>query len=736
MIEFQPLGPMWMEVGTIVLTLIVFGFSVYATRHQTLKVRLVVGGLRFLLLAFGVLLLHHPTWTHRTVIPKERRLAVLVDRSGSMGADSEETKSRYEKAFEVVAGLAETDTKVDVFEFDQALSEPLGTDPKPTKLSGNKTDFHASLTQLFSEHDDYEAVLMLSDGHDLGRFSTMSSDETRQWLERLGAPPINTVLIGDQLEGPEIAIHSIDAPGFSFVRAPMRLRTTVLVRNLDNHATQVQLLEGEKVIKIQNLVLDDQGFGTVEFEIYPETQGEHLYTLKVPSHHLERNVENNEQQVLVDIGRDKINVLHISGAITWDLQGLRAMFERDPLVDLTAFYIMRTRDHLQQGVDGRLIPHDEMALVPFPTEEIFDRQLFTYDVVVFHDFDAGTYFSDSYQARRLYKKIREFVTLHRGGFVVVGGPRTSSGPSLGLTPLADILPLVPPIHRLAYDDSNTIPVLTEGGREHPMLRRFDPKIQHYDGQMARLTENKTADVLVRDPGGNALLATANVGNGRTVFLNTSSSWKWRRDALAAGKTGENYYDFWEQTLKWVIGDPAMDQVRITATKTVTNPLAADVDVVLRNRNYEPAAGVNAHLAIIPLDGKTEAWDIPFSTNGKGVARVQFTVPKPGYYRLEPKEANWKELSRAHTVFLGGSQDELRNLDLVPETLQRLASFSGGHFSSATREFSAGDLVRGEVRHQTIVQTQRLKLRNWIWCLPILLLIGAIEWTVRRSSHLA
>ena len=736
-IDLEPLGPLWVEVGVISLTLAVLAFSIYSTRHQSWQLRLAIGSLRALLLGFGLFLLHHPTFVRQTIEPKERKLAVLVDRTASMGAESEDGMTRYEKAYEAVSALGgEESLNFDVFEFDQTLSEPLGRQVRPRKLSGNKTDFYASLNRFLSNSGDYTGVLLLSDGKDLSRFSRMTGEETQSWLQRLNAPPINAVLIGDQLDGPEVAIHSIDAPPFSFVRAPLRIRATIIVRNLDGYNTQVQLLDGDAVIQVKDLILDDQGFGTVEFEHYPEEQGERLYTISVPAHHLERNVENNSQQVLIDIGRDKINVLHIAGSITWDLQGLRAMFERNPLIDLTAFYIMRTREHIQQGVDNRLVPPDEMALVPFPTEEIFDRQLFGYDVVVFHDFDAGTYFNDSYQARRLMKKIREFVTEHRGGFVVIGGPRTASGPSLGLTPLAEIMPLVPPVHRVSFDTAERTPILTDAGRQHPLFRNFDPNLQTFNGTMQALTINKKGNVLLEDRTGHPLMAGADVGNGRTLFVNTSSSWRWRRDALAAGVTGQAYYDFWDQALKWSIQDPALRQTRVSATKTISNPLAVDIDLLLRNRNYEAAANQNASLTISPLDGRTEPAVLNLTTDSQGAGQLTYTADRPGYYTLEVNESPYKDLSRAVTVFLGGSQDELRNLDLVPETLQRLASFSDGRFVTGSDRVQAQSLVWGETQNQTVIQTKRLKLRNWLWSLPLLLLITALEWALRRSRHLA
>lgn len=735
-LELQSVGPLWAEVLLVLCTLLVWGYAIYSTKHQPWKIRIAVGVLRTVLLGFGYLLLHHPTVLRQRVKPQEQKLAVLVDRSGSMGTEAAEGETRYERAYSLVRELETAGVAFDVFELDQTLSEPLGRQIKPRQLSGAKTDYYSSLNQFFTGYSQYSSAVLLSDGHDLGRFSQLSVEETKNWLTRLQAPPVNTVLIGDQLDGPEVAIHSIDAPAFSFVRAPLRIRATVIVRNLDQFQSQVSLLEGEQPIQVKDLVLDDQGFGTVEFEFYPEELGEHLYTISVPTHHLERNVENNRQRVLIDIGRDKINVLHISGSITWDLQGLRAMFERNAAVDLTAFYIMRTRTHIQQGVDNRRILPDEMALVPFPTEEIFDRQLFGFDVVVFQDFDAGNYFSDSYQARRLMKKIKEFVEGHRGGFIVIGGPRTASGPSLSLTPLVDILPLAPPVYLNPYDEAVRTPKRGNGAVNHPVLRQYDPKEMPFRGSMQAMKTHADAQVLLQDASGRDLMATLETGTGRVVSLNTSSSWKWRQEALAKGKSGEPYYDFWDQLLKWAIQDPSMRQVRLITTKTASKPLDLDVEVLLRDQNFVPAKNVKTDVELHPLDHEGEPQRMEVQVDSEGLGQVQFKVERPGYYRVELAETRWRNYGRPKIVFLGGSQDELRNADLVPETLERLAGFSGGHFQVSSDAFKVDALNWRSEESIQILETHRLKLRNWLWSLPILLLLAGLEWTVRRSRHLA
>jgi hypothetical protein len=428
-------------------------------------------------------------------------------------------------------------------------------------------------------------------------------------------------------------------------------------------------------------------------------------------------------------------VLHIAGSVTWDLQALRGLFERNSQTDLTAFYIMRTREHAQVGTDGRPISPDEMALVPFPTEEIFDRQLFAFDVIVFQDFDAGNYFNDSYQARRLLAKIRTFVEEHSGGLIVIGGPQTAAGPSLGATPLAEALALIPPQFRAPYLGQPHQLQFSKLGKNHPLLAQLDPQRTRVLGAMDRLKLHPQAELLMQTPQGVPLLATLSRGSGRSIFLNTSSSWHWYRDELAKGRTGSTYTQFWDTLLRWTINDPSLNQVRLQSFRSSERPLDLDVEVLLRDKSYRPAAGVEAHLRLSPIDEKSSPIEGALQTDDQGSARTRLQGNAPGYYRLELVEEPWKGMSQPAIVFLGGAQEEFGNQDPVRETLARLASLTG----AALHDRPVHDLATWQFREpprEEILETDRLKLRNWVWGLPLLLLLACLEWALRRTRFLA
>lgn len=736
-IQFSPIGPLWLEF-LVFLALVASGaYAIWGTRYQNLSRRVIIIALRLLILLSAWAMLHKPMWVHRVTRNPPKQMALIVDRSGSMTAPMPNGQTRLHAARQAARPLLEQNPKANYYELDKELHSPGSPDgsSQPGEL-GHRTDFFAGLSQLFRQAQDHSAVLMLSDGHDLGRLAHMDLSQLKNWLERMDAPPINTVLVGKASSGPDLAIHSIEAPSFAYVRSPVQFRVTVMARDLEPHSVQVQLLENQGVVQVREIQLDTQGFGHADFEFHPESTGEHLYTVAVPTHPKERDPHNNQQQHLLAVGRDKISVLHISGSVNWDLQGIRQMLESDPLVDLTAFYIMRTRDHLQRGVDGRHIPPDEMALVPFPTEEIFDRQLFGFDVVLFQDFDAGNYFSDSYQARRLLDKMRLFVEQHRGGLVVVGGPRMAAGPSLAISPLAQILPIQPPVYRTPTLAGPIQGQILKGAEHHPLVQYFQPETQEFTDVMDGVSLHQSAQVWIQSENQLPLLATLEPGNGRVVFINCPATHRWLQEAVKHGHTGEAYHQFWHKLLAWTTADPSLQPVRISAVKSAERPLELDVDILLRQSDYQPAAQTRTRLQIRDLSQGQEPQTQEFNTFSDGRAQLKWKAPAAGYYAIQPADEPWKSLARPTIVFLGGSQSEFQNQDPVTEHLERLAALSGGRFFQ-----SLDDLDRSALKERTgfrkpVVETKRLTLWNWLWTLPILVSMVGLEWYLRRSGHLA
>src|SRR2546430_9531470 len=105
------------------------------------------------------------------------------------------------------------------------------------------------------------------------------------------------------------------------------------------------------------------------------------------------------------------------------------MLKSNPNVDLISFFILRTQD------DVSLVPNDEMSLIPFPTRELFEQQLPSFDLIILQNFEYLPYGIGPY-----LEDIRSYVE-GGGGLAMLGGAQSfTSGGYFG-TPVAAALPV-------------------------------------------------------------------------------------------------------------------------------------------------------------------------------------------------------------------------------------------------------------------------------------------------------
>src|SRR5207302_2660555 len=139
--------------------------------------------------------------------------------------------------------------------------------------------------------------------------------------------------------------------------------------------------------------------------------------------------QNNSRAFVLKLIRAPASALLVVGRPSWDVRFLRQLLKRDPNVDLISFFILRT-----PGDD----PHssqDELSLIPFPTQEIFQEQLKTFDVVVFQNFNHRPY--------RMSQYLDGIATYVRegGAFAMIGGDQSFSAGDYAGTPIEVVHPV-------------------------------------------------------------------------------------------------------------------------------------------------------------------------------------------------------------------------------------------------------------------------------------------------------
>ena len=566
------------------------------------------------------------------------KLIFLVDSSASMQVE-EGGKSRYKRAEEVVEKLSsELGGVTEVFYFDQKVHSK-----KPSVL-GEQTDILQALKWVQDRNlgQELRGIILISDGIDRSGlqnlFNVKSSIST---LPKLPGP-LTIVQVGSADKIFDESIVSVQSGGFAFQRTPFQL--TASVQGKPKSSISVQLLKNNKTEEKKAVRLDEEGKGTVSFDIRPLDVGRFAWEVQIPVDSADMVPSNNYFPVVIKVVRDEVRVLQVSGSPSYDQKFLRLFLKEDPSVDLISFFILRTHQDSSAGWGA-----EELSLISFPYQRLFSTDLETFDLVIFQNFNHAPYFG--YESQELLSNIAEYVK-SGGAFIMTGGNLSFDLGEYQNTPIEDILPV-----RLGTLDKSSelkfVPRLSLSGGTHPITKLVNsaednqkiwqslPDMDGYNTNFglvsgaAVLLEHPTMKTAKGEP--LPVLSVREVGEGRTMALGIDSSWRWSYSEGIEGGGNQAYLRFWKNAIRWVIADPE-DRSIVVQPSQENLKLGEEMKLLVRSRNtgYQPLADTTVDMIIqFPSGGKTE---MSVQTDQNGEGEVIFTPTEQGVYLVKAQKA--------------------------------------------------------------------------------------------------
>ena len=703
-------------------------------KDQSRRRALVLAALRVATGIAALAIAVQPTLTGERVSRSQGRLAILVDGSRSMGvAPDGAPRADAERA--LLARWAEdsqADT-VSVFSF--------GASPTPSSLADlartldareDDTRIIGSIEDLVAHDDasDLGAVVVVSDGAEQGRGGLDA-------VVRSGVK-VHAIAVGADEDLRDDSIAAVEADAVAFLRQPARVRVVVRSLGGDAEPVPVSLRLGEELVREVVAEPDAHGEAAVEIPFTPARLGRAVYRVSIPVAPGDAVPENNERAFLVRVTRDKLRVLLVAGRPSWDERFLRAFLKRDPAIDLISFFILRTSSDLTMAAS------DELALIPFPTDELFSEHLGSFDLVVFQNFEYAPY-----QMAGYLPAIRDYV-LRGGAFAMVGGDSSFGSGGYAETALGEILPVtMPPAgtpETRALVMGSFAPELSPALSRHPLLTLLPDPGANAEA-WARLAPLEGANTITGLRGdGRALLfhprehtpdgapmpilAVGTAGRGRTLALATDTSWKW--GITTGGSTGDAsaYERFWDRALRWLTHDPALDPAHVTTDRERYGAGARiRVEALLRDDRYDPIADRDVRLAILDDAGnELSARDVV--SDGRGEARAELEGPSlAGGYRVSARLADETEslCEEGFVVETGG--DELADPRARPDTLRELAERTSGSYHDIA---DAPSLGRFDTTRTRSLGTRTFAPFGTGWALLALVVLFGAEWLARRA----
>ena len=641
--------------------------------------------LRAVLAAALMLVLMNPLWLQQTREPLNDVAVLVTDGSESMALDGRTELARA--AAQAIRKHIAADPALDLIEQSVprsndgtalfgAIDKALGRAP-PGRLAG---------------------VMVLSDG--------LAHDQPDP--ERVPGAPVHALIVGDPDHG-DRSLRIINAPRYGLVGKPAQFIIHIDDRGQPAAANALVTLavDGGKPLTARVAVGRD-----VKVTMPITKRGRNVVEIAVEPAAEELTLINNRTAVTVNGIRERLRVLLVTGEPYAGVRAWRNLLKSDPAVDLVHFTILRPPLKFDPA------PVNEMALIAFPTRELFVDKLKSFDLVIF----------DRYTRRgvlpMLYlDNVARYVE-EGGALLVVAGPEFAGPFSLARTPLATILPARP---LRDIDEHAFAPVITPPGLRHPVTAALAPLSKSWGRWGRRIAVSSfSGTAVLADDNGGPLMVLDHVVKGRVALFLSDQAWLWARGFDGGGPHAELY----RRLAHWLMKEPELEEEALRAHIQ---------DGVLTIRQHTLADSA-APVTITVPDGTSST--LTLKAAGPGVFSATLPATMSGLYSVRA--------GKLLAVASGGALNPVEYADLIPSSkaLAPLAQKTGGGVfamraaadlpairRTGPRDRQAGRTWLGLKRNGAYVVTgeqRRVLLPGLLTALLLLALAAAAWWREGRD----
>jgi len=738
--------------GWVIVLVAVVAAALLVQQFLSLKQRLTIGHSSFLVFlrtcVYGLLIffLLGPAVVDKRVTKLRRPLTVLLDSSQSMAfpasakptQDGKPGKSRFDVMREALLDSKDPliqklnrDYDLRVFRFGTSLEPIAPASISQLKPQDQGTRLLELLQTAASDAGAQSGILLFTDGITNG---------DKKSLEGSPALPVPIFAVGlGETEGfTDVRIADVRAPEFAFRGRELKLDLTVQAYGLKGKTFPLYFNRGKNLITSRSINVDADTYEQkITLSFMPKELGTHSFSLSIPVQPGEQLTQNNQKEFKVDVQRDKIRVLTLSGSPSWNYRFLRMAMKQDPLIELVSFVFLRT------PTDNVDVPENQLSLIPFPIDDIFLEELKNFDVLVFDDFSHRSYFNPVY-----LDKVRDFVR-DGGGLAMFGGSRSFDSGGYADSSLKDVLP-VELDGKGSYQTQSTVQaVLTASGKAHPVTRLLpDPKSnQEAWAKMPPLTalnqvRSARGETLL-SAGGNGsgaaapLLTIGRFGKGRTLAFMSDDAWRWNFIAVGNHETPQNHLKLIRQAIRWLAQEPSFEQVQIQPIPASRPAEKIVIKLRVLKDDFTPTGQASVQVRVFGPEGEPSLLSAT-ATSEEGEYTAEYTPTKEGSYRIEA-EANLagKTLGKDRTSFsvafpYGEIDDGRPRNDL----LKQIAETSHGeYFSINDWNDQALQKIAAKLESHApsqIVEQRQTRLWSTLWPFSIILVLLSIEWWMRRK----
>ena len=629
-------------------------------------------------------LLLEPVLKSETQFIDDPEIIISYDNSRSIifNNDSNELNNVRNTITDLETKLSE-DYDVRSFSFGESLREGLVFD---------QSDRETNLSELFDgidqryQNKNVGAMIVVSDG--------IYNRGINPIYQRVNFNfPVHILAIGDTLKSPDISINNVRHNDIAYLGNDFPIRVELTHYGLGGEEFQISVFKNGKEVKRANgLFFENEGIEEIDFLMNASESGVQQYEIKVTTSGKEKNINNNNRVIFIDVldGRQRILLLANS-----------------PHPDLGALY-------------NAISKYEQYELVT-KTAKTFDDNIEGYDLVIFHNWPGNNTNS------KTFDKIKkgEFSKLF-----IIGNQVNSKNFNELNTGLN--------INIRNSNSNQSIAKPNEGfslfntGDDPDKFSTYPPLSSPF-GQYSFETQNdvlfyqKIGNVNTREP----LLSFAKSNNTKTGFLIGEGIWRWRIWEYKSAQSHEFFDSFIQKVIQYLAVKTDKSRLRISGKKKFLENEKIIFDGELYNEAYELVNDKEIKISVQDSSGKD--YEFVMSPTSNAYRIDMGLLPIGTYtYTASVNDPSFK-LNKSGKFIVSKVQLESFKTVADHQTLFNLAGKFNGKFFNSLQTQELIEEIQNDPNIKPIshVQVTPEELINKKWLFFFLLIFLSTEWFFRK-----
>ena len=354
--------------------------------------------------------------------------------------------------------------------------------------------------------------------------------------------PIHFFLLGNKNER-DRSIITENIPEYAVVGKPIDFMFKIIDENFQEEVSASFILDGMQILTktfITNI--------NHQIKLPINHAGENLLEIKINNHPNEITFANNYKVFKINGIHEKLRVMLISGEPNMGLRNWRNILNSDPSIELLHFTILRPPSKRD------LTPVKELALIPFPSQELFSADISKFSLII-----LDQYTLQGILPKKYLDNIVDYV-IGGGAILNISGQEYLSDRSLLNSSLVNILPTRPE----EFFIGPFLPSLTDLGKRHPITNTLEKafKDNKWGKWFSFIKANKISGQTLMSANKYPLLIINEVSQGRVAQILSDQSWVWNKDRENKGPLVE----LLRNTIHWLLKTPELQENYLNVIK--------------------------------------------------------------------------------------------------------------------------------------------------------------------------